>query len=92
MNIRSRKIDQLVTHLAIDSQGKPVTLTMAKADDGTAWEFRSNPNRWEPLPPLPPAYEVVPPPALHAPSPGPALAPGAVSIAPPADPSTEGGK
>jgi hypothetical protein len=92
MIIRSRKIDQLVTHLAIDPQGKPVTLTMAKADDGTAWEFRSNPNRWEPLPPLPPAYEVAPPPALHAPSPDPALAPGTVSIAPSADLSEGGGK
>ena len=87
MRIRHRKIDQLVTHLAISPDGKPHTLTMAKADDGTAWEFRANPNRWEPLPHLPPAHELeegekAAPLGPLAPSPAPALAPGVVSIAP----------
>jgi hypothetical protein len=93
--ILPRKIDQLLNALVIGPDGKPVTLTMAKADDGTAWEFRSNPNRWEPLPPLPPILVLEPHEALPAspapsptppaPSPDPALAPGPMVIAPAAE-------
>jgi hypothetical protein len=83
--ILPRKIDQLLNALVIGSDGKPVTLTMAKADDGTAWEFRSNPNRWEPLPLLPPIVVLEPHEAAPAPSPDPALAPGPMVIAPAAE-------
>jgi hypothetical protein len=78
-----RKIVQLLNTLTLNKDSSPVTLTMALADDGTAWEFRSPPARWEPLPLLPDG-----PVPLAAPGPSaPAL--GGISIVPAQDLSVE---